>query len=102
MRATTGLVLDSYFSATKMKWFLESGRARTATSPEPRTIDTWLLWWLSGGERRRRLPDRTLQRVSHDADGPRHARLVDGDDRALRRAPAMLADIRPSTTNFAA
>ena len=48
VRTTTGLVLDSYFSATKMKWLLEAGHLDAATSPSLCTIDTWLLWWLSG------------------------------------------------------
>jgi glycerol kinase len=49
VRATTGLVLDSYFSATKMKWMLERGLADDALRPSFSTIDTWLLWTLSGG-----------------------------------------------------
>jgi glycerol kinase len=49
VRATTGLVLDSYFSATKMRWLLDHGALDGATTPSLATIDTWLLWWLSGG-----------------------------------------------------
>src|SRR5665213_486027 len=49
VRATTGLVLDAYFSATKMKWMLERGLADVARRPSFSTIDTWLLWTLSGG-----------------------------------------------------
>jgi glycerol kinase len=49
VRATTGLVLDSYFSATKMKWMLERGLADEAKRPSFSTIDSWLLWTLSGG-----------------------------------------------------
>jgi glycerol kinase len=49
VRATTGLVLDPYFSATKMKWLLEHGALDSATSPRLATIDSWLLWSLSGG-----------------------------------------------------
>ncbi|HVV35241.1 MAG TPA: glycerol kinase GlpK [Acidimicrobiales bacterium] len=47
VRAKTGLVLDPYFSATKLKWLLDRVDA-------PRddvmvgTIDTWLLWKLTG------------------------------------------------------
>ena len=51
VRATTGLVLDPYFSATKMKWLLNHGTLDTATSPRLATIDSWLLWSLSGGAR---------------------------------------------------
>ena len=49
VRATTGLVLDSYFSATKMNWMLERGLADEALAPSFATIDSWLLWVLTGG-----------------------------------------------------
>jgi glycerol kinase len=49
VRETTGLVLDPYFSATKMKWMLERGLADGAASPSFATIDSWLLWTLTGG-----------------------------------------------------
>ncbi len=49
VRATTGLVLDPYFSATKMRWLLESGRADAARRPALATVDSWLVWTLTGG-----------------------------------------------------
>ena len=49
VRASTGLVLDPYFSATKMKWLLEHGVLDGAREPGLATIDTWLVWRLSGG-----------------------------------------------------
>ncbi len=49
VRATTGLVLDSYFSATKMRWMLDRGVADAASQPSFSTVDTWLLWTLTGG-----------------------------------------------------
>jgi glycerol kinase len=48
VRRTTGLVLDSYFSATKMKWLIDNGMLNAATSPALCTIDTWLIWRLCG------------------------------------------------------
>ncbi len=48
VRATTGLVIDPYFSATKMAWLLERGHLDDALAPTLGTVDTWLLWWLSG------------------------------------------------------
>ncbi len=48
VRATTGLVLDPYFSATKMTWLLDHGAVASAQAPALCTIDTWLLWWLTG------------------------------------------------------
>ncbi|WP_027108053.1 glycerol kinase GlpK [Lacticigenium naphthae] len=49
----TGLIIDSYFSATKIKWILDhvDGARKRAEAGELLfgTIDTWLLWKLTGG-----------------------------------------------------
>ncbi|MGF1454399.1 MAG: glycerol kinase GlpK [Alphaproteobacteria bacterium] len=49
----TGLLLDPYFSATKLAWILEHVPGARALAQEGRlafgTIDTWLLYRLSGG-----------------------------------------------------
>jgi len=49
----TGLILDAYFSATKIRWLLDNvpGARQRADSGQLAfgTIDTWLLWKLSGG-----------------------------------------------------
>lgn len=49
----TGLVIDSYFSATKVQWLLDEveGARERAENGELLfgTIDTWLLWKLTGG-----------------------------------------------------
>ena len=50
MRSTTGLVLDSYFSATKMRWLLDHGvLTDDLEAPSFATVDSWLVWWLTGG-----------------------------------------------------
>ncbi|HET6995235.1 MAG TPA: glycerol kinase GlpK [Chitinophagaceae bacterium] len=50
----TGLVIDAYFSATKLKWILDNVKdaRKKAANGELAfgTIDTWLAWKLSGGE----------------------------------------------------
>jgi glycerol kinase len=50
----TGLLLDSYFSATKIRWILNAvpgARARAANGELAfGTIDSWLLWQLTGGQ----------------------------------------------------
>ena len=51
VREQTGLVLDPYFSATKMQWLLESGRLDGAAELAIGTVDSWILWNLTGGER---------------------------------------------------
>ncbi len=50
----TGLVLDAYFSGTKLKWLLDNipGARERAARGELAfgTIDSWLVWQLSGGK----------------------------------------------------
>jgi glycerol kinase len=52
--AKTGLVLDPYFSATKIRWILdnvEGARARAGRGELAfGTIDSWLIWNLTGGK----------------------------------------------------
>jgi glycerol kinase len=54
IQAKTGLVLDAYFSGTKIKWILErvEGASEKALRGELLfgTIDTWLIWKLTGGQ----------------------------------------------------
>ncbi|MBD5149303.1 MAG: glycerol kinase GlpK [Oscillibacter sp.] len=53
IRRTTGLIPDAYFSATKIKWILDhvEGARERANAGKLRfgTVDTWLLWKLTGG-----------------------------------------------------
>ncbi|MEM9071599.1 MAG: glycerol kinase GlpK [Myxococcota bacterium] len=50
-RERTGLVLDPYFSGTKVAWILDAvdGASSRAASLAFGTIDSWLVWKLSGG-----------------------------------------------------
>lgn len=54
IRATTGLVLDAYFSGTKVKWLLDHvpGARERASQGELLfgTVDTWLIWNLTRGK----------------------------------------------------
>ncbi len=49
IRSTSGLVPDPYFSATKLEWLFTTGGIVPDTSVAVGTIDTWLLWCLTGG-----------------------------------------------------
>ena len=49
IRERTGLVPDPYFSATKLEWLLANTDA--ADGAAFGTVDTWLVWKLTGGER---------------------------------------------------
>jgi glycerol kinase len=54
IRERTGLVIDAYFSATKLKWILDEvpGARKKAEKGELAfgTVDSWLVWKLSGGQ----------------------------------------------------
>lgn len=55
IRKKTGLVIDSYFSGTKVHWILENvkGAKEQAAAGKLRfgTIDTWLIWKMTEGNR---------------------------------------------------
>ena len=54
VRIRTGLVLDPYFSSTKIMWFLDNVEGLRARADAGEiafgTIDSWLIWKLTGGE----------------------------------------------------
>lgn len=49
VRQRTGLVLDPYFSAPTMAWLLAEGGVATTGSLALGTVDSWVLWQLTGG-----------------------------------------------------
>ena len=64
VRERTGLVLDPYFSGTKFEWLLATGACPIDADLALGTIDSWLLWNLTGGEVHATDPS---QREPHDA-----------------------------------
>ena len=50
VRRRTGLVLDPYFSGTKFEWLLGEGGVPVSDDLALGTVDTWLIWNLTGGE----------------------------------------------------
>ena len=101
VREQTGLVLDAYFSGTKLKWILDHvdgarDRARAGTLCFG-TIDTWLLWNLTGG----------AQHVTDYSNASRtllyNIRSLDWDARmleALDIPQTILPEVLPSSTHF--
>jgi glycerol kinase len=49
IRARTGLVLDPYFSASKLSWLLHEGGVPADPDLMFGTVDSWILWNLTGG-----------------------------------------------------
>ena len=49
VRSITGLVLDPYFSGSKVQWMIRSGQAPRSADLAVGTIDSWIIWNLTGG-----------------------------------------------------
>ncbi len=49
VRSRTGLVLDPYFSATKLDWIFRHGGVEPSGDVAFGTVDSWLIWNLTGG-----------------------------------------------------
>jgi glycerol kinase len=101
LTAKTGLVLDPYFSGTKLRWMLENVAgvkdAAAAGKLAAGTIDSFLIWRLTGG-------------VSHVTDASNASRTLlfnihdmKWDDDLLRyfgAARQMLPEVKPSAAAF--
>jgi glycerol kinase len=99
---TTGLIPDAYFSGTKIKWILDNvfGARERAKNGEILfgTVDTWLIWKLSGGK-------------THVTDYTNASRTMifdihnlDWDDKLLNALDIpreMLPEVKPSGSMFA-
>lgn len=101
VRSRTGLIIDPYFSGTKIGWLLdsdpdlraaaESGRARFGT------VDSWLLWKLTGGKEHVIDATNASRTMLADLKGP----VWDDDLLDILNVPlAMLPQIVPSSGHF--
>jgi glycerol kinase len=101
IQARTGLLADSYFSATKLAWILENV-AGTRTAAERGdlafgTIDCFLLWRLTGGKVHATDATNAARTMLYDI----HKNTWDDDLLALFKVPkAMLPDVRDTAGNF--
>ncbi len=101
VRARTGLVLDPYFSATKLEWLLREvpGLRERAEAGElaAGTIDSWLVWKLTGGRAHATDPTNASRTLLYDID------RLDWDDELLDLfgvPRAVLPEVRPSSGDF--
>ena len=73
IREKTGLVIDAYFSATKIRWILENVKGAREKAEAGKlafgTVDTWLLWNLTKGQV---ACDRCFQCFAHHAAEPEY------------------------------
>ena len=105
-RERTGLVIDAYFSGTKLRWILDhvAGARAAATKGELAfgTVDSWLIWQLTGGAAAAR-----RAHAVHATDVTNASRTLlynvrtgrwDEELLALLEIPAeLLPDVRPSS-----
>jgi glycerol kinase len=103
VQSDTGLLLDPYFSATKIRWILDQERFAVAGEDALHlrfgTIDSWLIWKLTGG----RVHATDVTNASRTLLMGLAHRAWDDDLRAIFGVPAaMLPNILPSAGLFGA
>jgi glycerol kinase len=101
VRRRTGLVLDPYFSGTKLRWLLDHvpRAAERAARGELAfgTIDAWLVWKLTGGAVHATDPTNASRTLLYDIHGGRW----DPELLSLLGVPAaVLPEVRPSSGDF--
>lgn len=97
-RSRTGLLIDAYFSATKIKWLLDhvEGAREKAERGELLfgTIDTWLIWKLTGGQAHVTDPSNASRTLLYNI----HEKRWDEELLELLDIPAsMLPEVRSSS-----
>jgi glycerol kinase len=101
IRARTGLVIDPYFSGTKLEWLLQNvpgARDRAAAGVlAVGTMDSWLIWKLTGGRVHATDPTNASRTMLYDIDrGDWDDELLD----LLGVPRAVLPEVRPSSGEF--
>ncbi|HZQ84746.1 MAG TPA: glycerol kinase GlpK [Acidimicrobiales bacterium] len=97
VREQTGLVLDPYFSATKLEWLLGAGGVPAGPDLAFGTVDAWIVWNLTGGAVHATDPSNASRTMLYDI-----TELAWSDELcALFGAPAScLPEVRPSSGAF--
>ena len=103
IQAKTGLLVDAYFSGTKLKWLLDQvpqARQQAARGELAfGTIDSWLLWQLTGGK----LHATDVSNASRTLLFNVHANTWDEELLALLDIPAgLLPRVLPSSAHYGA
>jgi glycerol kinase len=101
IRKKTGLVADAYFSGTKIKWILDNipGARKKADAGQLLfgTVDTWLIWNLTGGRVHATDYSNAGRTMLFDADALRWDPLL---CETLGIPMAMLPEVLPSGGDF--
>jgi glycerol kinase len=101
IRRTTGLVIDAYFSGTKVAWLLDNvdGARSAADAGRLRfgTMDTWLVWQLTAGRVHATEPSNACRTMLYDIRADRWS----DDMLDLLRVPAsVLPEVHDSSGEF--
>ncbi|MEL7157390.1 MAG: glycerol kinase GlpK [Actinomycetota bacterium] len=98
VRSRTGLVLDPYFTGTKFEWLLGPGGVVADEHLALGTIDSWLIWKLSGGAAHVTEPSNASRTMLFDIN-----RLSWDDELCdlLGVPTAALPEVRPTSGRFA-
>ena len=101
LHAKTGLIADPYFSATKLQWILENipDARRRAEAGELcfGTVDSWLIWNLTGGKVHATDPSNAARTMLYNI----HTGAWDRDLLDLFGIPeAILPEVKPSSCIF--
>src|SRR5438105_15608115 len=97
VRAATGLVLDPYFSATKLQWLLTEGGVKANADLAFGTVDAWILWNLTGGAVHATDPSNASRTMLYDIRDRRWSQqLLD----IFAIPPSCLPEVRPSSGRF--
>ncbi|NOY81515.1 MAG: glycerol kinase GlpK [Kiritimatiellaeota bacterium] len=96
-RRRTGLPLDPYFSGTKIRWALDNVAAAATAHLRFGTIDTWLIWKLTGGAVHATDPTNASRTLLFDIHEQRWASEL---CRILGVPPEILPEVRGSVGNF--
>ncbi|MDU7588401.1 MAG: FGGY family carbohydrate kinase, partial [Acidovorax sp.] len=101
IQAKTGLLIDAYFSGTKLQWLLDNVPGARAAAERGElafgTVDSWLIWQLTGGQRH--VTD--VSNASRTMLLNVHTNQWDDELLALLRIPrALLPEVLPSSGDF--
>lgn len=97
VRRRTGLVLDPYFSGTKFGWLLDEGGVAADADLALGTIDSWVLWNLTGGAVHATEPSNASRTMLFDLEDLSWS----GELAELLGVPvAALPEVRPSSGRF--
>jgi glycerol kinase len=102
IRDKTGLVIDAYFSATKLRWLLDNVPGVRAAAERGElafgTIDSWLIWQLTGG----RVHVTDVSNASRTMLFNVHANQWDAElMKALDIPASLMPQVKPSSAHFA-